>query len=80
MALKKLSSRIDPKRCPDCNRLGSYRYGGRCSPCYNKMIAETKDMPLTRSFYKASFGEGFTNKEWHPKEYGIVKDGFGISK
>jgi len=34
--------------------------------------------PLVRSDFKTEFGEGFVDKEWNPKSFGIIKDSFGV--
>ncbi len=78
--MKNLSSPLNPNRCPDCNRYGSHRFGGRCKSCFAKMSSMTKNVPFLRQSFESLFGEGFTDKEWHPKEYGMLKNTFGITK
>ena len=78
--MKKLSSRQDATRCPECNKYGSPKYGGRCRICFEKMSKETKNAPFLRSSFTTPFGEGFSDKKWHPEEYGIIKEGFDIAK
>lgn len=68
----------NPTRCPRCNRLGSPKNGGYCRPCYEKIQIENKGVPLVRSSFKSSYGEGFVDKEWNPKSFGIVKNSFGV--
>ena len=68
----------NPNRCPHCNRFGSSKYGGYCKPCHEKLEMENKDIPLTRSHFKPTYGQGFIDKEWNPKSFAIVKDSFGV--
>lgn len=65
-------------RCPHCNRIGSPKIGGYCKRCHEKLEKENQNYSLTRKHYKTSFGEGFRDKEWHPKSFGIIKDSFGV--
>lgn len=64
-------------RCPICNRYGSPKLGGYCRRCYDTISAENKGTPLVRKDFRPSYGEGFRDKEWTPKEFGIIKDSFG---
>ncbi len=41
-------------------------------------MANNKKIPLVRSHYKPMYGDGFADKEWHPKKFGIISDSFGV--